>query len=136
MAPHLSSIISSLWSGTVPRLNDCRRRNSGHMCDIERTDPVPGVTLFRKIHTQHQGGRHRYDREYEMNWETIEGNWKQFTGKVKEEWSALTDDHIEKIAGERNQLSEKLQEFYGISKDAADAQIDAFADRIQDHPAD
>ena len=70
-----------------------------------------------------------------MNWETIEGNWKQLTGKVKEEWSALTDDHIEKIAGERNQLSEKLQEFYGISKDAADAQIDAFADRIQDHPA-
>ena len=26
-----------------------------------------------------------------MNWDGIEGNWKQFTGKVKEQWGKLTD---------------------------------------------
>ena len=29
-----------------------------------------------------------------MNWDRIEGNWKQFTGKVKEKWGKLTDDEI------------------------------------------
>jgi uncharacterized protein YjbJ (UPF0337 family) len=68
-----------------------------------------------------------------MNWDTIEGNWQQLKGKMKQEWGAFTDEHLDGIAGQREQLSNKLQEFYGISKDAADAQIDAFADRNQDH---
>lgn len=71
-----------------------------------------------------------------MHWDTIEGNWEQFRGKVKKQWSALTDDNLDTIAGQRDQLSGKLQDFYGISKDAADAQIDAFADRNKDHKAD
>lgn len=62
-----------------------------------------------------------------MSWRIIEGNWEEFKGKVKLQWSALTDDHLDEIAGERDQLSVKLQDFYGISKDAADAQIDAFS---------
>lgn len=70
-----------------------------------------------------------------MSWNTIEGNWQQFKGKVKEQWSALTDDNLDQIAGQRDQLSGKIQDFYGISKDAADAQIDAFAERNKDHRA-
>lgn len=71
----------------------------------------------------------------EMNWDTIEANWKQLAGNVKEQWGALTDDHLNQIAGERDRLSGKLQQFYGISKDAADAQIDAFAQRHKNHKA-
>ena len=67
-----------------------------------------------------------------MSWDTIEGNWQQLKGKVKEQWSALTDDNLDQIAGQRDQLSGKIQDFYGISKDAADAQIDAFAQRNKD----
>jgi uncharacterized protein YjbJ (UPF0337 family) len=70
-----------------------------------------------------------------MSWDTIEGNWQQFRGKVKEQWSVLTDDHLDKIAGQRDQLSGKIQQFYGISKDAADAQIDAFAERHKNYKA-
>jgi len=70
-----------------------------------------------------------------MNWDTIEGNWKQLKGKVQEQWGKLTDDHLDKIAGKRDQLSGKIQETYGIGKDAADAQIDAFAERNKDHKA-
>lgn len=70
-----------------------------------------------------------------MSWDTIEGNWQQLKGKVKEQWSALTDDNLDQIAGQRDQLSGKIQDFYGISKDAADAQIDAFAQRNKNHRA-
>ena len=34
-----------------------------------------------------------------MNWETVKGNWKQFKGKVKEQWGDLTDDHLDQIDG-------------------------------------
>lgn len=67
-----------------------------------------------------------------MDWHVIGGSWHRFRDDLKAEWSALTDEHIDRIGGQRDQLSEKLQEFYGISKDAADAQIDAFANRIGD----
>jgi uncharacterized protein YjbJ (UPF0337 family) len=34
-----------------------------------------------------------------MNWDVIEGNWKQFKGQVKEQWGKLTDDHLDTIQG-------------------------------------
>jgi CsbD-like protein len=34
-----------------------------------------------------------------MNWDRIEGNWKQFTGKAKEQWGKLTDDELTQISG-------------------------------------
>ena len=37
-----------------------------------------------------------------MNWDRVEGNWKQFKGKVKQEWGKLTDDHLDVIAGNRD----------------------------------
>ena len=45
-----------------------------------------------------------------MNWDRIEGNWKQLTGKAKEQWGKMTDDDINVIAGKREQLSGKLQD--------------------------
>lgn len=45
-----------------------------------------------------------------MNWDIVEGNWKQFKGKVKAQWGKLTDDHLDVIAGKRDQLAGKIQE--------------------------
>jgi uncharacterized protein YjbJ (UPF0337 family) len=59
-----------------------------------------------------------------MNWDTIKGDWKQFSGKVKEKWGNLTDDDLAKINGQREQLEGKLQERYGIAKDEAKKQVD------------
>jgi uncharacterized protein YjbJ (UPF0337 family) len=42
-----------------------------------------------------------------MNWDRIEGDWKQFVGKVKEKWGKLTDDDIAAINGKREQLEAK-----------------------------
>lgn len=64
-----------------------------------------------------------------MNWDRIEGNWQQFTGKVKEQWGKLTDDDLTQIAGKRDILAGKIQEHYGIAKDEVDRQLDEFASR-------
>jgi len=52
-----------------------------------------------------------------MDWNRIEGSWKQFSGKVKEQWGKLTDDDIAQINGNREQLEGKIQERYGKAKD-------------------
>lgn len=67
-----------------------------------------------------------------MNWDRIEGNWKQLTGKAKVQWGKLTDDDLDVIAGRRDQLSGKLQERYGIVKDEADQQIDIWTRSARD----
>lgn len=58
-----------------------------------------------------------------MNWDRIQGNWKQFKGSAKKQWGNLTDDELDRIAGERDQLAGRIQERYGISRDEADRQI-------------
>jgi uncharacterized protein YjbJ (UPF0337 family) len=62
-----------------------------------------------------------------MNWDQIEGMWKQSMGKVKEKWGKLTDDDLTVINGKKEQLVGKIQERYGIAKDAAEKQVDEFA---------
>jgi len=59
-----------------------------------------------------------------MNWDRIEGNWKQLKGTVKQKWGKLTDDDIALIDGKQTELVGRLQERYGIAKDAAESQID------------
>lgn len=65
-----------------------------------------------------------------MNWDRIEGGWKQMTGKVKEQWGKLTDDDLVEIAGKRDQLAGKIQARYGVAKDEAERQLDDFAKKL------
>jgi len=58
-----------------------------------------------------------------MNKDTVEGNWKQLKGKVKEQWGKLTDDDFDVIAGKRDQLLGRIQERHGISRDEAEKQV-------------
>jgi uncharacterized protein YjbJ (UPF0337 family) len=71
-------------------------------------------------------------KEMDMDWNIVEGNWKQFKGKVKQQWGKLTDDHLDVIAGKRDELAGKIQESYGISKDEAEKQIKDFEERNKD----
>ena len=59
-----------------------------------------------------------------MNWDRVEGNWKQLKGKAREKWGKLTDNDFEAIAGKKDQLIGRIQERYGISKDEAQKQAD------------
>jgi uncharacterized protein YjbJ (UPF0337 family) len=65
-----------------------------------------------------------------MNWNQIEGNWKQFKGKAKETWGELTDDELDQIAGQRDVLIGKIQEKYGIAQDEAEARIQEFENKL------
>ena len=59
-----------------------------------------------------------------MNWDRVEGNWKQFKGKAREKWGKLTDNDWEQIAGKKDQLVGRVQERYGISREDAERQAD------------
>jgi uncharacterized protein YjbJ (UPF0337 family) len=61
-----------------------------------------------------------------MNWDEIAGKWKQAKGYVKEKWGELTDDEIDVIKGNRDQLVGKVQERYGIAKNEAEKQVAEF----------
>jgi uncharacterized protein YjbJ (UPF0337 family) len=58
-----------------------------------------------------------------MNRDTMEGQWKQMTGRLKEKWGKLTDDDWNKIAGRRDQFLGKLQERYGYSREQAEKEL-------------
>jgi uncharacterized protein YjbJ (UPF0337 family) len=64
--------------------------------------------------------------EQAMNWDRVEGNWKEFKGKVQQKWGKLTDDDMTVIEGKRSELNGRLQQRYGVAKDEADPQIDAW----------
>jgi len=66
-----------------------------------------------------------------MNWDRIQGNWKQITGKVKEKWGKLTDDDLTAVAGKRDQLAGRLQQRYGYAKDQAEKELNEFADSLK-----
>jgi len=61
-----------------------------------------------------------------MNWDRVEGNWKEFKGSVQEKWGKLTDDDLNVIEGKRTQLAGRLQQRYGVAKDQAEKEIDAW----------
>ena len=58
-----------------------------------------------------------------MNWEQVEGRWKQLMDSAKENWSKLSDDELQQISGKREQLAAKIQETYGISRREAEKQV-------------
>jgi uncharacterized protein YjbJ (UPF0337 family) len=58
-----------------------------------------------------------------MNWDTVAGNWKQYQGKIKEQWGKLTDDDLQVVKGRRDQLVGRIQERYGVAKEEAERQL-------------
>ena len=59
-----------------------------------------------------------------MDWNCVEGNWKQAKGKIKEQWGKLTDDDLDVINGQRDQLEGKIQERYGYARDQVRRDVD------------
>jgi len=58
-----------------------------------------------------------------MNSDQLQGKWKQIKGSVKERWGKLTDDDLNVIDGRQEQLIGRIQERYGIAKEAAQQQV-------------
>jgi uncharacterized protein YjbJ (UPF0337 family) len=64
-----------------------------------------------------------------MNKDTMQGQWTQMKGKMKEKWGKLTDDDWDMIAGRRDQFLGKLQERYGYTREQAEREMNEW-DRI------
>jgi len=71
-----------------------------------------------------------------MNWDQVEGNWKQFTGELKERWGKLTDDELTMIGGKRDKLAGLLQTKYGMAKDKAESEIAEFERKLDRSASD
>jgi uncharacterized protein YjbJ (UPF0337 family) len=67
-----------------------------------------------------------------MNWDQVQGNWKQWSGRIREKWGKLTDDELTTAAGRREQLSGLLQERYGIAADQAHKELDAMIREVRE----
>ncbi len=59
-----------------------------------------------------------------MNWDQVEGKWKQMKGSVREKWGQLTDSDFEQIAGNKDKFLGSLQERYGYTKEKAQQELD------------
>jgi uncharacterized protein YjbJ (UPF0337 family) len=66
-----------------------------------------------------------------MNWDRIEGNWKQFKGQAKRKWGELTDDDLDKLEGRRDELIGKIQERKGIARENAEREVREWADSLK-----
>jgi uncharacterized protein YjbJ (UPF0337 family) len=68
-----------------------------------------------------------------MNSDTLKGKWKELKGSAKEQWGRLTDDDLEVIDGQLDQLVGKVQQRYGIARDLAQKQVDEWnSTRLQE----
>jgi uncharacterized protein YjbJ (UPF0337 family) len=65
-----------------------------------------------------------------MNWDQIEGQWRQLAGRMKSTWGKATDDDAKNVAGKGRQLLGKLQERYGELKGDAERQVDGWMAKV------
>jgi len=61
-----------------------------------------------------------------MNWDRMEGEWKQRRGKAVHHWGKMMNDDLAAIAGKYEELVGRLQERYGIAKEEANQQVKDF----------
>lgn len=65
-----------------------------------------------------------------MNWDRIEGEWKQRRGKSVHHWGKVMNDDLAASAGKYEELVGRLQERYGIAKEATEQQVEELKDTI------
>ena len=61
-----------------------------------------------------------------MNSDTLKGQWTQLKGSVREKWGKLTNDDLDQIEGRTEKLIGRIQQRYGIARDEAERQVNAW----------
>jgi len=65
-----------------------------------------------------------------MNWDQVQGKWKELKGKAQQEWGELTNDDLDHAAGSRDELEGRIQQRYGKSKEEARREVDNWLSRM------
>jgi hypothetical protein len=68
-------------------------------------------------------------RDIKMNWDAIERDWSEFRAEVRANWTRLTKEQLDLIAGKRNLLASAIQDSYAVTSTAAQLQVSAFEAR-------
>lgn len=68
-----------------------------------------------------------------MNKDEVSGSWKQFKGKMKEQWGKLTNDDMTVAEGKRGQLVDKAQKRYSYTKSRAEKEANDWEERNDYH---
>ena len=66
-----------------------------------------------------------------MNWDLIKADWKDLKGKARVQWAKLSDDELERVKGNREQLEAAVQRRYGLAKEEAAKQVDQWAQKLK-----
>ena len=64
-----------------------------------------------------------------VNWDQVKGQWKEMSGKAKQQWGKLTDDDVQEAGGQREELAGKIQQRYGKTKEEAEREVDEWVAR-------
>ena len=67
-----------------------------------------------------------------MNWDRVQGNWKEMSGQAKQQWGKLTNDDLATIKGRREELEGAIQKRYGYAKDKVNSEIDTWLDEMEE----
>lgn len=106
------------WHLHCKELHETERSRRERVSLDARHPPKPVQILRRPRVAVHEA------RSLAMNWEQVEGQWKQFSGQVKSTWAKLTDDDLKNLSGKKDDLLGKIQERYGVMKEEAEKQVD------------
>ena len=63
-----------------------------------------------------------------MDSNDLQAKWNELKGEIRSQWGKLTDDDIERIAGNRDRLIGFVQERYGYVWDEARQMVDRYLD--------
>lgn len=66
-----------------------------------------------------------------MNWHRAEGNFKQFKGSARARWGKLTGNQLHVLAGQRDMQAGKIEEAYGVAKEATEKQLSDWRKRLK-----
>lgn len=66
-----------------------------------------------------------------MNWDVIQGKWRQLKGEARKQWGKITDNEWDELGGHKDKFLGKLQERYGWSKDEAERRADEYFNNMK-----
>ncbi|MGH7439137.1 MAG: CsbD family protein [Polyangiaceae bacterium] len=67
-----------------------------------------------------------------MTWTQIKGHWKELRGEARSTWGDLTDDDLLAADGEAELLIGRVMARYGVSKESAEQQVEAWIARLEE----
>ncbi len=96
-------------------------------------DLIAHVRRSRSNVNQPLKATHNHNRRKAMNWDQVEGKWKEYKGQIKQKWNKLTDDDIGQMSGKKDELMGRLQKTYGYTQEQAEREVDEFSQSLDRH---